>query len=170
MKLQFESLNSACDYSEFDCGHEALNQFLVKRAKTEEAQRLSRTKIAINESHEVVGFYTIAPATIGKIYLEASEGRGVSYSEIPALRIGRLAVNKRHQRLGLGQVILKHALLRCLKLSNQMGGRVVLVDAKDDHATSFYKKFGFKGIKENPLILVLKISTLEKAFYNSSIT
>src|SRR5262245_47112261 len=98
MKLQFESLHSSCDYSEFDCGNDALNQFLIKRAKVEEAQRLSKTKVARNESNEIVGFYTIAPAVVAKNCLESSEGRGIPYSEIPAIRIGRLAVNKRHQK------------------------------------------------------------------------
>lgn len=163
MKLQFESLHPSLDYSGFDCGNEALNAFLIKRAKTEEAQRLSKTKIARNENNEIVGFYTISPAVVAKNYLDNSEGRGIPYSEVPAIRIGRLAVSKQHQRSGIGKAILKEALCRCLQLSNQMGGRVVLVDAKDDKAILFYAKFGFKTIQQNPLILVLKISTIEKA-------
>lgn len=163
MKLYFESFDPSFDYSKFDCNREALNQFLINRAKIEEAQRLSKTKIAKNEHDEVVGFYTISPAAIAKQNLASSEGRGIAYEEIPAIRIGRLAVHKNYQKSGVGKAILKDALARCLNISNQLGGRVILVDAKDDQSASFYTKFGFKPIKNHPLILVLKISTLEKS-------
>lgn len=163
MKLYFESLDPSRDYSKFDCGREALNQFLIKRANIEEAQRLSKTKIAKNEHDEVVGFYTISPAVIAKKNLASSEGRGIAYAEIPAIRIGRLAVHKNYQKSGVGKAILEDALVHCLNISNQLGGRVILVDAKDDQSASFYMKFGFKPIQNHPLILVLKISTLEKS-------
>lgn len=163
MKLHFVSLDSGNDYSKFDCGNEALNYFLNVRAKTEEAQRLSKTKIAINENNDIAGFYTIAPAIIAKKSLNSKDGRGLAYSEVPAIRIGRLAVDKSQQRSGVGKALLRDALLRCLSMSNQFGGRVVLVDAKDYQAAQFYAKFGFKPIKDNPLILVLKISTIEKS-------
>jgi GNAT superfamily N-acetyltransferase len=163
MKLHFESLNDSHDYSDFDCGNEALNQFLNKRAMCEEAQRLSKTRVAIDEKGEIVGFYTIAPSVITKDSLANPEGRGVPYADVPAIRIGRLAVHKMHQGSGIGRTILREALQNCLRLSNELGGRVVIVDAKNQQAASFYARYGFKAIKQNRLILVLKISTIEKS-------
>lgn len=163
MQLQLEILNDSHNYLEFDCGNEALNQFLMKRAKTEAAQRLSKTRVAINDKEVVIGFYSIAPSVIAKSSLANPEGRGVPYAEVPAIRIGRLAVDKRYQKSGFGRAILKDALQICLNLSNEFGGRVVVVDAKNQQAASFYSRYGFKPIKQNPLILVIKISTIENA-------
>jgi hypothetical protein len=100
MLLQFESITASQDYLEFDCGNEELNKFLAKRAQTEEAQRLSKTKIVTNENGEIVGFYTIAPAVIAKESLEKNDAREVSYAEVPAIRIGRLAIDKKYHRMG----------------------------------------------------------------------
>lgn len=162
MDFKYEILNESHNCSDFDCGNEFLNQFLIKRAKNEASQRLSKTRLAINDKRVILGFYSLCPSLISKKNL-ASEGRGVIYEDIPAIRIGRLAVDKRYQKLGIGKEILKDAFNICLKLSNEIGGRVVVVDAKDVQAASFYSKYGFKPIKQNPLTLVLKISTIEKA-------
>lgn len=137
MKLHFESLDASYNYSSFDCGNEALNQFLVTRSKTEEGQRLSKTKIAKSENDEVVGFYTVSPTVVAKQSLASSEARGIPYPEIPAIRIGRLAVHKKYQRTGVGKTILQDALMHCLRISNQLGGRVVIVDAKNEKVASF---------------------------------
>lgn len=111
----------------------------------------------------MLGYYTLSPAEIARDFLSNREGRGVPYSSVPGIRIGRLAVSRPYQGQGLGAKILKNALKKCLKASNEFGGRVVIVDAKDDQAASFYRRYGFKEIQQNPLCLVLRVSQLDQA-------
>ena len=57
--------------------------------------------------------------------------------------LGRLAVDKDHQRVGIGGGLLKDALRRTLQVSTQVGVRAVLVHAIDEEAATFYAAFGF---------------------------
>ena len=161
MQLKFTRLDDSINCNEFDCEEEALNQFLRVRALTEMSQRLSVTTVALN-SGLISGFYSIAPTQIAKESLSKSDGRGVPYDGVPGIRIGRLAVDKNCQGKGIGAMLLRHALRKCLRMSEEFGGRVVMVDAKNDKAASFYVRYGFKAIRENPLVLILKVSTLAK--------
>ncbi len=159
-QLEIRRLDSAIDCSSFDCGEDALNRFLTVRALTEMAQRLSVTMVALSDEHVPIGFYTMSPTELAKEALAHSEGRGVPYEFVPGVRIGRLAVSKKRHGSGIGELLLRHALLKCLRMSGEFGGRVVVVDAKNAQAAAFYERFGFKSIRDKPLVLVLKVSTL----------
>lgn len=162
MQLNFTRLDDSIDCVDFDCGEEVLNRFLSLRALTEMSQRLSVTTVALDDNGVVIGFYSISPTQIARESLSKREGRGIPYDVVPGIRIGRIAVSKNHQRKGSGATLLRHALKKCLMMSEEFGGRVVVVDAKNDMAAAFYDRYGFKPIKDNPLILVLKVSTLAK--------
>lgn len=162
VQLKFSRLDDSFDSIDFDCGEEALNKFLSLRALTEMSLRLSVTTVALDEKGDITGFYSISPTQIAKELLSKHEGRGVPYDSIPGIRIGRLAVDKKFQGKKVGAKLLKHALKKCLKMSEEFGGRVVVVDAKNDQVAGFYRRYGFKSIKEDPLVLVLKVSTLAK--------
>lgn len=62
---------------------------------------------------------------------------------IPVILIGRLAVDQRFKGHGLGVSLLQHAVLKGLEASRIIGARAFIVDAIDDAAESFYRKFGF---------------------------
>ncbi len=50
-----------------------------------------------------------------------------------------------------------------LSIADKMGVFAVVVDAKNDDATSFYKKYGFAGLQESKLTLFLTIDTIRSA-------
>lgn len=163
IQLNFNRLDKSIDCSKFDCGEIALNDYLSMRALTEMSQRLSVVIVALDRHGFIAGFYSISPDQIAKDFLSKQDGRGVPYDMVPGVRIGRLAVSKNYQGKGVGAMLLRHALQKCLRMSEEFGGRVVVVDAKNEKAAAFYSHYGFKPIKENPSILVLKISILAKA-------
>ncbi len=72
--------------------------------------------------------------------------------------LGRLAVDKTEQGQGLGQGLLKDALLRTLQASEIAGLRAVLVHAKHEKTKQFYLKFGFEvsPVEEFELFLLMK--------------
>lgn len=160
--MNFQKLSKTINLEGFDCGVKELNDFLLKRALQEAKQRLSSTMVALNDKSEVIGYYSVSPSELRRDLIP-KEGRGVPYPSVPAIRIGRLAVSLKIQGKGLGGMILQHALNKCLNISNNIGGRVVIVDAKDEKAVSFYSKYGFKPLVEQPMTMVIKASTIEKS-------
>ena len=82
---------------------------------------------------------------------------------IPAVRIGKLAVDKRFKGQGIGKLLLVDAFKRILSVED-IAIKVVVVDAKDDAAAEFYMKFGFIRFQDNPGSLFIPLETVKKAF------
>ncbi len=84
------------------------------------------------------------------------------YPNVPAYRIGRLAVNKEHQGKGIGALLLMDALFKCL--NKEIPVVAVIVDAKNNHATDFYKKYGFIQFPDQPLKLFIPVKVIKNTF------
>jgi predicted N-acetyltransferase YhbS len=74
---------------------------------------------------------------------------------VPAILLARLAVDHRHQRVGLGRSLLQDVLLRCLEAAEAIGARVLLVHAKHDAAKTWYRQYGFEASPTDPLHLMM---------------
>lgn len=82
---------------------------------------------------------------------------------IPAVRLARLAVDGRHQRQGLGAALLADAMRRAVRAADEVGIRAVLVDALDDDAAAFYRRFGFHSLTDDGLTLMATVAELRGA-------
>jgi len=129
----------------FDCGVKSLDNYLKLYANQHYKRDLTRTYVLTKES-KIVGFYTLT-MSIAK----------VKDSTISVALIGRLGVDKRHQKRGYGEWLLIDALKKLLKASEIVGFSYIIVDAKDG-AEEFYKKFGFTEFidEENKLFITVK--------------
>jgi predicted GNAT family N-acyltransferase len=78
--------------------------------------------------------------------------------------IGRLAVSNQFRGQGLGELLLMDAPNRCRSGSKQVASAAVFVDAKDDRAAAFYKKYGFIELPKMHKRLFLPMATVEKLF------
>ena len=78
---------------------------------------------------------------------------------IPAIIIGRLAVDHRYQGTGIGQGLLRDALVRSINVSEQIGARTLIVYALNEQAETFYLRHGFLNSPtgSGTLLLPLKI-------------
>ena len=74
--------------------------------------------------------------------------------------LARLAVDTRHQRQGLGELLLADALQRCLRLSEEIGMIGVVVDAKDEKARGWYERYEFERLPDSPLTLWLPTAAI----------
>lgn len=74
--------------------------------------------------------------------------------------MGRLAVSSSEQGKGHGDYLLAHAVARCLGLREQLGVRVLLVDALHEKAASFYRAYGFREAAANSHTLYLPLGNL----------
>lgn len=148
--------------SKFDCGAEELNTYLKRFAKKNDKLGIGRTYVLLDKAH-ALGFYTVSMAQIEfKALPKSTQGKLPRYP-IPAVRIGRLAIDLSAQGQGLGEFLLMDALTRCLRVSEEIAIFAVIVDAKNDQAKAFYLKYGFIPLEDQELSLFLPVSTIHQA-------
>ena len=144
----------------FDCGADALNWWLINKARHNQSEGGSRTWVVTSDQH-VVAFYSSSTAVI--LRSEATKRAARNQPDpLPALLLGRLAVDTKYQGHGLGAALLKHFLLKSLEVAELTGVRVLLVHAKDDGAASFYRRFGFEPSPIDDLTLMLLVKDVAR--------
>jgi GNAT superfamily N-acetyltransferase len=127
----------------FDCGKPALNDWLVRRSLTNQFGGTSRTWVVTGvETQRVVGFYASSTASVLRSSAPKRFGRNQP-EELPAILLGRIAVDAKHKGRGLGAALLRHFMFKAIEVAGTVGVRLVLVHAKDEEAKSFYGHYGF---------------------------
>jgi GNAT superfamily N-acetyltransferase len=169
MDLIIEQLDTALhDRKTFDCGVEELNIFLKQHANQNQTKNISKTYVAVvavsaDDRKKIHGYYTLSAGHIQCEQIPEKIKAKVPKYPIPIGRIGRLAVDKEYKGQGIGGFLLHDALANVLNIADKMGVFAVVVDAKNDNAKSFYKKYGFIELQESELTLFLTIDTIKSA-------
>ena len=110
----------------------------------------------------IAGYYTLAAASVPASELPAETLKRLPrYPVLPAALVGRLAVDRRFHRKGLGGVLLADAALRVIKGDTK--AFALIVEAKDEAAVAFYGREGFTPFANRPFSLFLSLATLKKA-------
>lgn len=143
------------DVVAFDCGHPELGDWLRGRAQSNEDARGSRCFV-ICERQRVVGYYALAAGSIERAQTAGTVRRNMP-NPIPAIVLGRLAVDKAWQGHGLGADLLQDAVLRTLRASMEIGARVMLCHAIDEGAKAFYLHYGFIESNFDTLTVMLDL-------------
>lgn len=145
-------INSSHVLELFDSGNEELNIWLRLRAIKNEQNRASRTFV-VHQQNLIKGYYSLAAGAVS--HLEATRNlRQNMPNPIPVMILGRLAVDLSCQGKGLGTALVKDAVLRTMNAADIAGIKAIAVQAIDQKAVDFYKKFGFKeSIKNNRMLL-----------------
>jgi GNAT superfamily N-acetyltransferase len=136
------------DLADFESGEPALDDWLKRHAL--QAERSGSAKVLVSTEDDgtaVVGYYALAGASITREEASGRAGHGQP-DPIPAVLLGRLAVDRRHHGRGLGRSLLMDALARTAEAAARVGVRVFLVHALHDEAKAFYMRYGFE---ESPL-------------------
>src|SRR3954453_23295010 len=118
-------LDPSHDHSSFDCGSEALNDFLRRFALTNQQNQAARTYV-VTRGERVVGYHTLAAGSIGHAEAPARGVKGLARPPVPGLLLARLAVDQAEQGKKLGAALLKDALSRCVQVAELIGCRAVL--------------------------------------------
>lgn len=162
MSYVSEVLGEGHDLGGFDSGEPELDTWLWKSALHTSAMNTGRTFVWHSGDRRVVAYFTLAAHLISRADISAKQGRG-SPRAIPAVLLGRLALDRSLQGRGLGGELLWDALSRAVAASRQAAARFVVVDAVDDHAASFYRHHGFTPVPDRPRRLIQKMSSIEAA-------
>lgn len=146
------------DRSRFNCGIEALNNYLKVMASQQAKKDNTRTFVLEddNDSSDIIGFYTLTMAPIDLIALPDQLQKKHQSSTSGGL-IARLAVDERYKGKGFGEWLLIDALRNLLAASDSVAFPVIIVDAKDG-AKYFYECYGFQAFKEAENKLFITIS------------
>jgi len=91
-----------------------------------------------------------------------SSGQPLPQHHIPAVHLGRLAVDESMQGQGLGGDLLFHALLTAAKISEHVGVYAVDVFAINAKAAAFYQRFGFLPLNDDPFHLFLPVKLVRQ--------
>jgi GNAT superfamily N-acetyltransferase len=159
---RIEPLTAGHDLDAFTCGRPTLDTWLREHAHRATRQG-TRTYLLIGERTEAaVGYFAIAPHLIEREEAPRRIGRGAP-QQIPAILLAKLALHERLHGQGLGAELLIHALTTIVTAARAAGGRIVIVDAIDDNAASFYRAHDFEQTPNDPLRLTLKLSTVAEA-------
>lgn len=145
----------------FDCGVESLNVYLKRFADINNRNDSARTYAALR-GNRVAGYYAIAPGSVEKELVPGRVGQGLARHPVPVILLARLAVDQKEKGKGLGGGLLRDALLRVVNAAEIIGGRALLVYAKDGDAKSFYEHFGFEPSPIDSFHLFLLMKDIRK--------
>ena len=145
----------------FDCGRQELNDWLQQVARQHQDKGLSKTFVATREEQPalICGYYALTLAELENRHLPAAWRKKLP-RRIPGVRLGRLAIDKDFQGKGLGELLLVDALTRARRIYTDAGGIGLFVDAIDEQAAGYYRRFGFLASPDNPLLLFLSAKVI----------
>lgn len=165
---RIERVSRSHDRSEFSCGKTPLDDFIRRFVTQYEKRDLGRTFVAVGEGQtRIGGYYTLASSSVIFEHLPEAAARTLPKHPVPVVLIARLAIDAPMQGQKLGEKLLIDALSRCLDLAEQLGVHAVEVDAIDDQARSFYLKYGFVSLRDDPRHLFLPVATIRDALGGS---
>ena len=150
--FRIEKLNRTHAVERFDCGHESLNRFLIRFALQNQQAGASQSYLAVADE-AIAGYHTLV---VGQVDYDQAPHRltkGLARHPVPIVLLARLAIATEWQSKGLGQGLLKDALLRTLQAADIAGIRAFAVHAKDDNARAFYEHFDFVPSPTDPFHL-----------------
>ena len=148
MVLTVEELNSKRHRrADFSCGVDALDYYLKALATQHRTKGVATSFVLIDsaEPARILGYYSLSAASLRFSQLSEADRKGLPAYPVPAARIGRLAVSTAARSRGLGELLLQNAIKRVLTARSTLGVLAVVVEAKDDIATAFYRKYGFRS-------------------------
>lgn len=142
--------------NQFDCGVDELNAYVFKQIG-QDFKRNIATPFVLLDEEIIIGFYTLSASSVSVNDLpEEITKKLPKYPIVPVALLGRLAVDKKYQKQGLGGFLLMDALKRSFNLSKDIAIMSVIVDAKDKKAVDFYQQYNFKKLGDNRLFLPMQ--------------
>jgi GNAT superfamily N-acetyltransferase len=167
-KFRFEPLDKKKhDRAAFSCEQESLTTYLQERATQEIKKRVAAVYVLTPDGRTVAGYYTLSQFAIeaGELPPELVQQLHLPrYDKLPATLLGRLARSRQFKGRGLGELLLMGALKRALEHSWNIASVAVVVDAIDESARIFYRRYGFIDIPNHPNRLFLPMKTVAQLF------
>jgi len=155
-------LEVALDRTPFNCGAVPLDAYFHHQVSQDVRRRATACFVAFSRDERIAGYYTLAPASLVLSDLPPEIGKQLPrHPSVPAVRMGRLAVDRAFKGQGLGAALLSDALARAAR--SPIAAFASVVEVCDEPALAFYRHHGFIALPDLPLTLFLPLVTLRRA-------
>jgi predicted N-acetyltransferase YhbS len=155
-----QRLSGEHEFEDFACGRDELDNWLRMHARDSERRDLARTFVVCRGGPRVVGYYSLTMGSVRRADAPTKLVRGLPGYPVGMVLLARLAVDQKEQGTGLGASLLTDALIRALHAGESVASRLIVVDALDNQAAGFYRRFGFIPAPEHPLRLFLRLKDI----------
>ena len=151
----------------FSCEHEALNTYIQRQASLDIKKHVAAVFVLTADSKTIAGYYTLSQYALDSSSVPEETMRSLGlpkYKDPPATLLGRLARSLSFKGQRVGELLLMSALKQALDHSLRIASMAVVVDAKDEPAKTFYKKYGVLELPDHPNRLFLPMKTVAQMF------
>ena len=159
---EIQLLNKKHKRNNFECKKYPELALYIKRIVNQDIKRdLTSCHVLTDDNNNVIGYYTLSNESVDKTIVP-EWADSLPYPRIPVSLLGRMAMDDNYAGQGLGELLLRHALLTALELSTSIGSVGVIPDPKDEKSAAFYKHFGFDTFNNGRMFLPM--ITIQKVF------
>jgi len=163
--LKIVLFEKSYDRSQFDCEEESLTDYIQKQASQDIKKNLAVCFVALNDAHQIIGYYTLTSASIDRDLIpEPYQNKVPKNYNVPVTLLGRLARDINQKGTGIGEFLLMDALHRSYIISKEsIGSMAVVVDPLSKYAVDFYASYGFELIPDSGKMFI-PMKAIEKLF------
>ena len=166
--LRIERLGPGHDLSHFTSGNDDLDGWLPRHALAAQEMDSARTFVMVQRGR-VVGYFSLTMGSVRREQAPPQLVRGLPGYPVGMVLLARLAVDHREQGQGLGSLLLTEALRRALLAGDAAAARLVVVDALDERAATFYRRHGFVEAPGHPLRLYRRMKDIRASLEGSGV-
>jgi len=138
-----------------------VDQWLATKALQHQQKHLSVTKVLLDDSGVIAGYYTLATGQVDFGDLPAEVARRLPHRALPVAVLAWLGVSTERQGQGLGRLLLAQALCDCYEAGKTFAFVAVILDCTSDRAKAFYQHWDFEELPGHPYRLFLSTKRLK---------
>jgi GNAT superfamily N-acetyltransferase len=120
---------------------EEMNVFLQQEALEDQDDGYNTTFLLYNKM-VLVGYLSLCADGI-KLDLKERDDASIPYEMVPALKIARLAVDRKFHKLGIGKAFINYAVYKSLMMREEISGVKFITLDCFPHRESYYTNIGF---------------------------
>jgi GNAT superfamily N-acetyltransferase len=145
---------------QFNSGEPVLDEWLRRYAGQNRRRDTAATWVIADANDIVIAYASIAMTGINRTAAPETLAKGAP-DPVPALLLGRLAVDHRHAGLGIGTALAGHVLATAAELNEQAACRAVVVTAPNSKARAWWERLGFNSFDPQADRLDLYLLTVD---------
>ena len=144
----------------FESGELEIDDWLKDWALYNQRKNFTRTFVITDATGEVVAYHAMCTASIQRNEQPRAMREHGQPRQIPVALLARLGVSKTHQGQGLGEAILRNALLCAISAADQVAFRGVIVHALNEEVAAFCRRYGFVDLPGQERTLIVATETI----------
>ena len=162
--LRIEALAEHHDRSTFSCGIDSLDRYIRDQAGQDVRRKANGVFVLVvsTQPSMVLGYYTLCATAVPQGEVPVAARKHIRrYPLVAAILVGRLAISATRQGQRLGAILIADAVRRTYASASTIGASMMVVDAINERAATFYEANGFVRLPDS-LRLVLPMSVIKR--------